>query len=56
MRGYRDAYRLKLRKAGYRLGYRVLDQQVVVVVIAVGRRDKDDVYDDFNLYYHEGED
>jgi mRNA interferase RelE/StbE len=56
MRGYRDAYRLKLRKAGYRLGYRVLDDQVVVVVIANGRRDKDDVYDDFGLYYHEGED
>ena len=55
MHGYKDAYRLKLRKSGYRLGYRVFDDLVVVVVISVGKRDKDDVYDDFNLYYHEGE-
>lgn len=55
MHGYRDAYRVKLRKAGYRLGYRVLDDQVVVVVISIGQRDKNRAYDDFALYYHEGE-
>lgn len=55
MRGYRDSYRLKLRKVGYRLVYRVLDEQVVVVVITVGRRDKDRVYADFAHHYHEGE-
>jgi mRNA interferase RelE/StbE len=55
MREYKDSYRLKLRKAGYRLGYRVFDKQVIVVVIAIARRDKDEAYEDFALYYHEGE-
>jgi mRNA interferase RelE/StbE len=55
LRGFKDSYRLKLRKVGYRLGYRVHDTHVVIVVIAVGRRDKDKVYEDFALYYHEGE-
>ena len=55
MGGYRDAYRLKLRKAGYRLGYRVHEEQVVVVVITVERRDKEQVYVDFDRYYSEGE-
>jgi mRNA interferase RelE/StbE len=54
MHGYKDAYRVKLRKAGYRLGYRVLDEKVVVVVISVGVRDKNRVFD-FALYYHEGD-
>lgn len=55
LHGYKDGYRLKLRKSGYRLGYRVFDAHVVVVVISVGKRDKDAVYDDFDQYYHEGE-
>ncbi|HKX80419.1 MAG TPA: type II toxin-antitoxin system RelE/ParE family toxin [Novosphingobium sp.] len=55
MSGYRDSYRLKLRKAGYRLAYRVFDSHLVVIVISVGHRDKDEVYDDFDLHYHEGE-
>lgn len=54
LRGYENSYRLKLRKAGYRLGYRVFDQEVVVLVIAVGRRDKDGIYKDFDLQYNEG--
>lgn len=55
MHGYPDAYRLKLRKSGFRLAYRVFDDEVVVVVISVGNRDKNKIYDDFALYYHEGE-
>lgn len=55
MRGYRDAYRLKLRKAGYRLGYRVHDEHVIVVVISIERRDKEQVYVDFERYYSEGD-
>lgn len=55
MHGYKDAYRLKLRRAGYRLAYRVLDEKVVVVVISVGERDKNQVFDDFALHYHEGD-
>lgn len=55
MHGYRDSYRLKLRKSGYRLAYRVHDERVVVVVVAVEHRDKDQVYVDFDRYYHEGD-
>lgn len=55
LHGHGNAYKVKLRKAGYRLAYRVFDDKVVVVVIAVGRRDKNEVYEDFALHYHEGE-
>ena len=52
--GLAKSYRIKLRRAGYRLGYRVIDEQVVVYVIAVGLRDKDEIYKDFDLRYNEG--
>lgn len=44
--GFRDCYKIKLRSDGYRLIYRVEDEVVVVLVIAVGKRDrtKRDVY------------
>lgn len=42
--GLPDCYKIKLRAAGYRLVYRVEDGLLVVVVIAVGRRDGDAVY------------
>ena len=42
--GMADCYKIKLRAAGYRLAYRVEDQRVTVVVIAVGRRDRNAVY------------
>ena len=41
-------YKIKLRSAGYRLVYQVEDEQVVVLVIAVGRRDGDEVYHQAN--------
>lgn len=42
--GARDRYKIKLRSAGYRLVYEVRDAQLVVLVIAVGRRDRNAVY------------
>jgi len=42
--GMPDCYKIKLRKAGYRLVYRVDEEVVYVTVIAVGRRDKLRVY------------
>ena len=41
LRGY---YKIKLRRAGYRLIYRVEDERVIVTVIAVGLRADDAVY------------
>jgi mRNA interferase RelE/StbE len=40
-----DCYKIKLRQAGYRLVYRVDDDTVFVTVIAVGKRDKNGVYE-----------
>jgi mRNA interferase RelE/StbE len=42
--GAKDRYKIKLRNAGYRLVYEVRDNQMVVLVIAVGRRDRNAVY------------
>ncbi|MHB8151237.1 MAG: type II toxin-antitoxin system RelE family toxin [Desulfobulbia bacterium] len=43
--GMPDCYKIKLRNAGYRLIYRVDDTVIFVTVIAVGRRDKQKVYE-----------
>ena len=40
----KNCYKIKLRQAGYRLVYQVNDKGLIVVVIAVGRRDGDRVY------------
>lgn len=45
LRGARDRYKIKLRASGYRLVYEVIDGEVVVLVIAVGRRDRSQVYE-----------
>ncbi len=42
--GVPDCYKIKLRAAGYRLVYRVIKQRLVVQIIAVGKRDKNEVY------------
>lgn len=39
-----DCYKIKLRDSGYRLVYSVLDNLIVVQVVAVGRRDRNQVY------------
>lgn len=42
--GHPDRYKIKLCSVGYRLVYEVRDQQLIVVVIAVGKRDRNAVY------------
>jgi len=42
--GHPDRYKIKLRSIGYRLVYEVLDGRLVVLVVAVGKRDKNAVY------------
>lgn len=44
LRGYDSVYKIKLRTAGYRLVYEVIDDEIVVYVLAIGKRDKDAVY------------
>ena len=40
LRGSTNRYKIKLRAAGFRLIYEVRDQQVLVLVLAVGKRDR----------------
>ncbi len=44
MLGADNVYKIKLRQSGYRLVYRVLDDVVVVTVIAVGKRERNEAY------------
>jgi mRNA interferase RelE/StbE len=39
-----DCYKLKLRSSGYRLVYQVIDYEVVVLVVAVDKREHEKVY------------
>ena len=45
MAGMRDCYKIKLRSAGYRLIYEVRDRQLVILVIAVGKRERAEVFE-----------
>ena len=40
----KNTYKIKLRDAGYRLVYEVIDQRLLVLVIAIGKRDHHQVY------------
>lgn len=42
--GHPDRYKIKLRSVGYRLVYEVRDRQLLVVVIAVGKRERQAAY------------
>lgn len=38
--GHSDRYKIKLRSLGYRLVYEVQDKRLVVLVVAVGKRER----------------
>jgi mRNA interferase RelE/StbE len=44
LHGAKERYKIKLRNAGYRLVYEVRDQQLIVLVVAVGKRERNEVY------------
>ncbi len=43
--GSKDRYKIKLRSVGYRLVYEVRDAEVIVIVVAVGKRERNAVYE-----------
>lgn len=45
LHGMPDCYKIKLKSSGYRLVYEVIDERVVVSVVAVGKRERSDVYE-----------
>ena len=42
--GHKDRYKIKLRSVGYRLVYEVRDSEFIVIVVAVGKRERNAVY------------
>lgn len=42
--GYSHRYKIKLRAAGYRLVYEVIDDEITVLVLAIGKREKNRIY------------
>jgi len=44
LRNSENRYKIKLRQVGYRLVYEVVNQTITVTVIAIGKRDRDEVY------------
>ena len=42
--GFENHYKIKLRASGYYLVYEVIDEEIFVLVIAIGKRDKNLVY------------
>ena len=42
--GHKDRYKIKLRSVGYRLVYEVRDSVLRVIVVAVGKRERNAVY------------
>lgn len=42
--GHKARYKIKLRSVGYRLVYEVRDSELIVIVVAVGKRERNAVY------------
>ena len=40
----KDCYKIKLRQSGYRLVYHVHDAKLIVLIVVIGKRDKNKVY------------
>ncbi|MBN3080879.1 type II toxin-antitoxin system RelE/ParE family toxin [Pectobacterium sp. PL64] len=44
LRGMKDCYKIKLRASGFRLVYEVIDDVLIIAVVAVGKRERSGVY------------
>jgi mRNA interferase RelE/StbE len=44
LRGMKNCYKIKLRSAGFRLVYQVRDRELLVSVVAVGKRERNAIY------------
>ena len=42
--GQKNRYKIKLRSMGYRLVYEVVDAQLIITVVAVGKRERNAIY------------
>lgn len=46
LRDFDNIYKIKLKSLGYRLAYEVIDERLVVLVLVVGKRENNAVYDE----------
>ncbi len=46
--GHKDVYKIKLKSSGYRLAYKVENSELVIIVIAIGKREKGQIYKKMN--------
>ena len=44
LHGSKERYKIKLRPPGYRLVYELKDRELLVLVVAVGKRERNEVY------------
>ncbi|HIP21005.1 MAG TPA: type II toxin-antitoxin system RelE/ParE family toxin [Sulfurimonas sp.] len=42
--GYDNVYEIKLKQVGYRLAYEMKDEEIVVLVLGVGKRENNSIY------------
>ena len=42
--GMEDCYKIKLRGVGYRLVYQVRDEELIIAIVVVGKRERNHVY------------
>ena len=43
--GYKNVYKIKLKEVGYRLAYEVKDNEITVLVLCIGKRENNEVYE-----------
>lgn len=46
--GHKNVYKIKLKSSGYRLAYLVENNELVIIVIAIGKREKGSIYNKMN--------
>ncbi|EKS7814712.1 MULTISPECIES: type II toxin-antitoxin system RelE family toxin [Edwardsiella] len=44
LRGMPNCYKIKLRASGFRLVYQVINDELIIAVVAVGKRERSEVY------------
>jgi len=43
--GYENVYKIKLRSSGFRLAYEVKEQEIIVYVVSVAKRENNKLYE-----------
>ena len=44
LRGFKNYYKIKLRSSGYRLVYEIVDKDIYILIIVIGKRNRNEVY------------